>query len=148
MDELDDKKRLLVSLYVKYNGQIGKACKEGCITRQTFRNWVLNDPIFKEAIEDEWTKRIEEVEDALLKAAKGFTVTTTKTKTKTTSTPKGDIKEEVKEVSEVYFKPCPRSAQLILEAKARHMGYGTKPNDPPPQEQGGKVVGSDEIKSN
>jgi hypothetical protein len=145
LDKLDKKKQLLVKCYIKHNGQIGKACDEVGVTRFTFRNYILKDEDFKQAIEEAWESRFEEVEDALLKAAKGFSVKTTFKRVKTVTTPKGDIHEETFEEREKYYPPDTAAAKLLLEAKARHMGYGTKLNDPPHQSQEGEVVGSDEI---
>ncbi|MHC4379173.1 MAG: hypothetical protein ACYS26_21440 [Planctomycetota bacterium] len=145
LDKLDKKKQLLVKCYIKHNGQIGKACKEVGVTRFTFRNYILKDEDFKQAIEEAWEARFEEVEDALLKAAKGFSVKTTFKRVKTATTPKGDIHEETFEEREKYYPPDTAAAKLLLEAKARHMGYGRKLNDPPQQSQEGEVVGSDEI---
>lgn len=148
LSKLDKKKQLLVKCYIKHNGQIGKACKEAGVTRFTFRNYILKDKDFSQAIEDAWEERFEGLEDSLAKAAKGFKVKTTFTRTKTITSAKGEITEETIEERETYYKPDVAAAKLLLEAKARHMGYGTKPNDPPPQDQNGEVVGSDEIENN
>lgn len=145
LDKLDKKKQILVKCYIKHNGQIGKACKEVGVTRQIFYYHLKSDSNFKFAIEEAWEARLEEVEDALLKAAKGFSVKTTFKRVKTATTPKGDIHEETFEEREKYYPPDTAAAKLLLEAKARHMGYGAKLNDPPQQSQEGEVVGSDEI---
>lgn len=139
------KKQLMIKLYIKYDGCIPKVCKEvGCTTRNFYYH-LKNDPDFRDEIETQWQLYLNEIEIAMRKSAKGFRVKTTTKRTKTTQTPKGDFVEEMTEEKETYYKPDATAAKLILEAKGRHMGYGTKLNDPPQQSQEGEVVGSDEI---
>ena len=142
---VEHKKELMVKLYIKHNGSISKVCKELGCTPQNFYYHLKTDPNFREQIENEWQSYLNDIEIAMRKSAKGFRVKTTTKRTKTTQTPKGDFVEEMTEEKETYYKPDATAAKLILEAKGRHMGYGTKLNDPPNQSQEGEGIGSDEI---
>jgi hypothetical protein len=57
------KKNLFVGVYKKTLGSIKSTCASVGINRETFRQWIKNDPDFNFKIRDAWKEKLEDVEE-------------------------------------------------------------------------------------
>ncbi len=130
----EKKKNKFIERYAELDCNISKTCIAVGIDRKTFRNWTIADKDFAQAIEDAEESVLDEVESVILKKAKGFEVETKKVVVKKITTGEGrkvKVKGEEKTLTKTtrYFPPDMQAAKLYMDAKARHRGYGMKPDD-------------------
>lgn len=72
VDKLDAKKRRFVDLYDQLFGHITNTCQATGISRQTYYDWLDDDPIFARAILESESHLNDEIRDVLInKAASG-----------------------------------------------------------------------------
>lgn len=120
----EDKKKFL-ELYKRLGCNISKTCKAFQINRSTFQRWVKKDKVFQARVEEANEAMFDKLENAMYKKAIGFTRIVTKSSVKIG--PKGT--ETTTTNTKMYFPPDVSAAKLLLDAKARHRGYGMKPDD-------------------
>nr|DAP11675.1 MAG TPA: Terminase small subunit [Caudoviricetes sp.] len=63
----EDKKALFLKAFAQSRGIIAPACRAIAMTRQSYYNWLENDPAFAEEVEAIRQEQIDTVESALLK---------------------------------------------------------------------------------
>lgn len=66
IDKLDPKKKKFVECLTGTYGLIAHACIKAKISRQTYYNWLQNDPLFAQVCEDVQEKTYDHVENSLL----------------------------------------------------------------------------------
>lgn len=105
--QLDTKKALVVALQT-YHGIISDACRKVGISRQTYYDWLKNDPEFKAAAEETQEEAIDFVESKLFEKVSGVKVG------------KHDSEGEL-----VVYEQPPSDTAIIfyLKTKAKKRGY-------------------------
>ncbi len=64
--KVEDKKALFLKAFAQSRGIIAPACRAIAMTRQSYYNWMENDPAFAEEVEAIRQEQIDTVESALL----------------------------------------------------------------------------------
>lgn len=105
--QLDTKKALLEALET-YHGIISDSCRKVGISRQTYYDWLKNDPDFKLAAEEINESAIDFVEGKLFERITGVLIKT------------GEVDGE-----DIIYKTPPSDPALMfyLKCKAKHRGY-------------------------
>lgn len=115
-------KQRFVEMYPKKRCNITRTAKAIGVGRRTVSRWLKEDDDFASEVAEAKEQLIDGVEDWLIKKARGFTKQIPKQVLDKHGTPQ-NIQQTL------YFPPCFQSIKLLLEAMARHRGYGMKLDD-------------------
>jgi len=127
--QLGQHKQAILSRLPGHHGNVSNTCRSMGISRNTYYNYCLDDPAFKEAAElaiiEGRESKLDLVEDAILTSALG-----------------SKVKEEnedgdMVDTEEWLTKPNVIAQLFILKCQGKHRGYreGEAPPPPPPSDE-------------
>lgn len=108
IDKLDNTKKRFIEMLKKSRGIISSACESVDICRQTYYNWMKQDPLFAELVEEVNESCIDWVESKLHEKISGVSV----------------IRYTQKGEEDIYEQPPSDTAIIFyLKTKAKKRGY-------------------------